>query len=87
MFLEAVHGFHIFVSHCAHPTVNGILFLCRTKGLAKSFSAVPQFQQVDVMVTQGQRIGLLGINGAGKSTFMKCIAGIEGVEQAFSQVD
>jgi ATP-binding cassette subfamily F protein 3 len=31
--------------------------------------------QIDFSLTPGQRIGLLGVNGAGKSTFIKTIAG------------
>ena len=39
-----------------------------------------------MMVTQGQRIGLLGANGAGKSTFLRCVAGIEGVDDGTVEI-
>eukprot|EP00667_Euglena_gracilis_P002941 EG_transcript_2947 len=60
--------------------------LLKTKDLSKAFSAVPQFEKVDMLITQGQRIGLLGINGAGKSTFMRCLAGLEGVDGGLVEV-
>ncbi|EUJ58823.1 ABC transporter, ATP-binding protein [Listeria fleischmannii FSL S10-1203] len=36
----------------------------------------PLFDHVDVTISEGERIGLIGVNGTGKSTFLDCIAGI-----------
>ena len=35
------------------------------------------FDHVSLGVDEGQKIGLIGVNGTGKSTFLKVVAGIE----------
>ena len=39
------------------------------------FGAKPLFDNVSVKFGEGNRYGLIGANGAGKSTFMKILAG------------
>ncbi len=48
----------------------------RVTGLGKSFGIDTVLQGVDLRLAPQQRIGLVGANGAGKSTFLKCILGI-----------
>lgn len=43
------------------------------KGLEKSFGGRTLFSQVNLEVTGGERIAILGDNGAGKSTFLKLL--------------
>ena len=45
--------------------------------LSKSYGIKTLIDQVDFAVRTGDRIGLIGPNGTGKSTFLKVIAGIE----------
>lgn len=45
--------------------------------LSKSYGEKPLFQDLSFSVTEGQRIGVIGINGTGKSTLLKIIAGVE----------
>ena len=40
------------------------------------FGAKPLFDNVSVKFGDGNRYGLIGANGAGKSTFMKILAGV-----------
>ena len=47
------------------------------KGLEKSFDGRTLFSNVDLEVIGGERIGLLGDNGTGKSTFLKILLGEE----------
>ena len=42
--------------------------------LTKAYTAVPQFDEISFSLGKGQRVGLIGINGAGKTTFLKCLA-------------
>ncbi len=51
-----------------------------TKGLAKSFGEKEIFSGVDLLVQGGERIALLGDNGAGKTTFIRCLLGEEPCE-------
>ncbi|MCU1489878.1 MAG: hypothetical protein JWM85_1283 [Acidimicrobiaceae bacterium] len=44
-------------------------------GVAKSFGAVAALRNASLTVYSGEVVGLLGDNGAGKSTFVRCITG------------
>jgi len=46
-----------------------------TQNLSVSFGTQSLFEEVDVRFTPGNCYGLIGANGAGKSTFLKCLAG------------
>lgn len=45
--------------------------------LAKSYGEKVLFKDVTFGVEEGDKIGIIGVNGAGKSTFLKTIAGLE----------
>jgi len=47
------------------------------KRVAKSFDERQLFSDVDLLVEGGERIALLGDNGTGKTTFIKCLLGDE----------
>src|SRR3954462_8533513 len=44
-------------------------------GIAMQFGAKPLFESVTVKFGGGNRYGLIGANGSGKSTFMKILGG------------
>lgn len=45
--------------------------------ISKSYIEKPLLQQISFSMDQGDKIGLIGINGTGKSTLLKLIAGLE----------
>jgi len=45
------------------------------KGLGKSFDDTPLFENFDLMVTVGERVAVIGPNGIGKTTLLRCLAG------------
>ena len=49
----------------------------KMKGVSKSFGDRVLFSDVNLNVEAGERIALLGDNGTGKSTFIKCLLGEE----------
>src|SRR4051812_5864106 len=46
-----------------------------TSGITMQFGAKPLFENVSVKFGGGNRYGLIGANGCGKSTFMKILGG------------
>lgn len=54
--------------------------LIRVEDLSKSFGDKTLFSSIGFSLEKGNRIGLLGVNGTGKSTLLKVLAGIEGKE-------
>src|SRR5690554_4379899 len=49
--------------------------------LSKSFGVKQLFDQISFGLSSGDHIGLIGINGTGKSTLLKVIAGLEPADQ------
>src|ERR1700693_1756156 len=47
------------------------------KNVAKSYGDHPVFSDVNFIIERGERIALVGVNGAGKSTMIKILAGAE----------
>jgi len=45
------------------------------KGLAKGFDGVPLFENFDLMIPVGERVAVIGPNGIGKTTLLRCLAG------------
>jgi ATPase subunit of ABC transporter with duplicated ATPase domains len=48
-----------------------------TENLSLSFGSRPLFENVDVRFNPGNCYGLIGANGAGKSTFLRCLSGAQ----------
>ena len=48
--------------------------------VSKSFGAVQALNEVDFEVRDGEVMALVGDNGAGKSTLIKCVAGINSID-------
>ena len=50
--------------------------MIESKGLTKYFGDICAVDHVDATIKQGSAFGLLGTNGAGKSTFLRMMCGI-----------
>ncbi|MBI5244384.1 MAG: ABC-F family ATP-binding cassette domain-containing protein [Elusimicrobia bacterium] len=51
--------------------------LLSSQNLSKSFGARPLFENLSFGLFEGERTGLIGSNGGGKSTLLKILAGLE----------
>ena len=47
------------------------------QNLGKAFGALDVFQGIDLRIEEGDRIGLVGPNGEGKTTLLRILAGVE----------
>ena len=47
------------------------------EGLTKRFGADLMYENVDIEISQGQKIAIIAKNGAGKTTLLNIIAGVE----------
>jgi ribose transport system ATP-binding protein len=61
--------------------------LVRARALRKEFSGHAVLRDVDVDIRRGEILGVIGENGAGKSTFMKILAGIHEPTSGRLEVD
>ena len=54
-------------------TVNNIMV--KVEGLSKEFRGEMILQDVNITLERGKIYGLVGMNGSGKTVFMKCLCG------------
>lgn len=60
--------------------------MIKISGLTKSFGGHPLFKGIDLHVGKGEVIVLIGASGSGKSSLLRCIAGLEPFEQGTVQI-
>jgi len=48
----------------------------KVEGLCKSYNGAKVFSGVDLQLSRGDKVAVVGVNGAGKSTFLKILAGL-----------
>lgn len=60
--------------------------MVQTVNLKKAFGSRVLFQDINVKLDTGKRYGLIGANGAGKTTFLKILSGIEDATEGEIQV-
>ncbi len=51
------------------------------RGLRKSYGAGVLLDGVDLSVSRGEKVGVIGRNGSGKTTLFRILAGVEGYEE------
>ncbi len=60
--------------------------MVQTVNLKKAYGARVLFQEINIKLDTGKRYGLIGANGAGKSTFLKILSGQEEATEGEVQV-
>src|ERR1700749_4842029 len=50
--------------------------MLRLSGVSASYGSVPAIANVSIEIGEGEAVGLLGANGAGKSTTLRAISGL-----------
>jgi len=64
------------------PTVT----LLRAADLSLSFGSRTVFESLTLTIEEGERVGLIGVNGSGKSSLMKILAGVMAPDQGLLQL-
>ena len=57
-----------------------IFMLLTLENFTKSYGEKTLFSGVDFSIDDGERVGIVGVNGTGKSTFLKAVAGLTPVD-------
>ena len=58
----------------------------RVTGLCKRFGAAPVLENLDLTVSAGESLVVLGGSGSGKSVFIKCLSGLMSIDSGSAQV-
>ena len=53
--------------------------MLKLAGVSASYGSVPAIHDVSIEIGEGEAVGLLGANGAGKSTTLRAISGLLGL--------
>lgn len=51
-------------------------YVLRTRDISKKYGEAYALNNVSIEIKRGQIYGLIGLNGAGKTTFMRAVAGL-----------
>jgi D-xylose transport system ATP-binding protein len=70
-----------------HAELPGQPAVLSVRGLCKSYGAVTALDDVDLDVRRGEIMCLLGDNGAGKSTFVSIVSGVNRADAGTIEVD
>ncbi len=57
------------------------------RNLRKSFGALEVLKGVDLIVSKGEVLSVIGASGSGKSTLLYCINGLEPIDSGVVEVD
>jgi len=61
--------------------------LLQVTGLAKRYGSAAVFAGADLQVAAGEFVAIVGESGVGKSTFLNCLAGLDGVDAGSVRID
>lgn len=61
--------------------------MIEVKNLSKSFESIKAIDHINAKIEDGHVFGLIGTNGAGKSTFMRMLSGVLKPEEGEILVD
>jgi|Deesub1362B_J571_1020462.scaffolds.fasta_scaffold00968_7 ABC-2 type transport system ATP-binding protein len=64
------------ISEVSNILVSQILMMLRVRGVRKSYGDIVALKNMNMELEKGEILGIIGENGAGKSTFLKILSGL-----------
>ena len=61
--------------------------ILEVSNVSKSFGGVKANVDISMNVEKGKIVGLIGPNGSGKTTFLKCLAGLEKINAGIIELN
>lgn len=86
IFLQNVHLHYASVGY-RERSLKSLLAHSLRSGHRKEVADIHALKNISVEINSGERVGLLGHNGAGKSTFLKTVAGLYPISSGTLKVD
>lgn len=56
------------------------MVLLNAEKITKSYTEKPLLRDIDISIQENEKVGLIGVNGTGKSTLLRILAGVEEAE-------
>jgi branched-chain amino acid transport system ATP-binding protein len=69
------------------PVRNTSNALLRVQGLESCYGRIKALKGIDLEVRLGETVALVGANGAGKTTFLRCLSGVQPISQGSIHFD
>ena len=55
--------------------------ICTLEGIVKNYTGRNVLDNINLTISENQKVGVVGVNGTGKSTLLKIIAGLESYDR------
>lgn len=62
------------------------MLLIQANNMSKAYGAKNIFEEITFQINEGDRMGVVGANGAGKTTFFRCIMGLESPDNGIIKI-
>ncbi len=74
-------GSELLQNHASKKFKGDVMNLLTLENVSKSYTERMLFDHISLGINEGDKIGVIGINGTGKSTLLKIIAGLEETDE------
>ncbi|MCR4895205.1 MAG: ATP-binding cassette domain-containing protein, partial [Lachnospiraceae bacterium] len=75
------------VNNSQNPSVSASEVILKVSGLVKRYEDLTVLDRVDLSVRKGEVVVIVGPSGCGKSTFLRCLNGLENIQEGRITLD
>lgn len=62
-------------------------FMIETKNIKKTFGRLMVFKDLNLKIKKGEVVVIIGSSGSGKSTFLRCLNGLEEINDGIIEIE